>query len=60
MRCTSLLLIEELVIAEMVPQIPTSQILHGHIEVFAVLEGRFHVDDEGVGEVVQDGALVEH
>ena len=46
---TGLFLSEELVEAEMVPQISSPEILHDHVEILSILEGWDHVDDEGVG-----------
>ena len=43
----------------MVPEIATPEILHNHVEILPVLEGRNHIDDEGVVELFEDGLLVD-
>ena len=59
-RLTSLFFIEELIEAEMVSQISASHVLHSHVEVFSVLEGGLHVDDEGIADLLEDGLFVDH
>lgn len=54
-----MLLAEELVEAEVVSEVSSSQILHGHVEVLSVLEGRNHIDNEGVAQLLEDGLLVD-
>ena len=43
----------------MISQISSPQVLHGHIEVLPILEGRNHVDDERIAELLQNGLLVD-
>lgn len=57
---TGLFLIEELIKAEVVPQIPASEVLHSHVEIFPILEGRLHVDDERTGDLLQNGLLIDN
>lgn len=56
---TCLFFVEEFIEAEMVPQISASEVLHGHVEIFPILEGRLHVDDEGVGDLLKYGLFVD-
>lgn len=59
MGSTGLFFVEELVEAEVVAEVSAAQVLHGHVEVLAVLEGGLHVDDEGVADLLQDALLVD-
>lgn len=43
----------------MVAQIPAAKVVHDEVEILMVLEGAFHVDEEGVTELAEDPALVE-
>ena len=56
---TGLLLAKELIEAEMIAKISSSEVLHDHVEVLAVLEGGDHVDDEGIAELVEDCFFVD-
>lgn len=56
---TCLIFIEEFIETEMVSQVSTSHILHRHVEVFPVLEGGFHVNDEGITDLFKDGLLID-
>ena len=49
---------EELVETEMVSQVAAPEVFHDHVEVFPVLEGTYHVDDEGVVQLLEDSFLV--
>lgn len=44
----------------MISKITSSEVFHGHIEVFSVLEGGDHVDNEGVAELLKDSLLVDN
>lgn len=56
---TCLFFVEELIEAEMVSQISSSEVLHSHVEIFPILEGGFHVDDEWIGDLLKYGLLVD-
>lgn len=51
---------EAVLVADVVSQVATSEVVHDEVEVLMVLEGAFHVDEEGVAELAEDPALVEH
>lgn len=55
-----MLLAEKLVKAKVISKITSSEVFHGHIEVFSVLEGGDHVDNEGVAELLKDSLLVDN
>jgi hypothetical protein len=56
---TCLFFVKELVKTEMISKISSSQVFHGHIKILPILEGRFHVDDEGISDLLQNGLLVD-
>ena len=47
-----MLLVKVLIKAEVVSQVSSSHVLHGHVEVFPVLEGGLHIDDEGIADLL--------
>ena len=38
----------------MVSQIPASEILHSHVQILPILEGRAHIDDKRIADLLQD------
>jgi hypothetical protein len=54
-----LLFIEEFIEAEMISQISSSEIFHGHIKILSILEGRFHVNNEGIIDLFEDSLLID-
>jgi hypothetical protein len=42
-----------------VAQVAAAQVLHGHVEILPVLEGRLHVDDEWIADLLQDAFFVD-
>ena len=44
-------LAEELVEAEVVAKISSSEVFHDHVEVLSILKGGDHIDDEGIVEL---------
>lgn len=54
----SLRLAELAFAADVVSQIPAVQVVHHQVQVFPVLERAFHVDEEGVLQICQQGPLV--
>ena len=59
-QCTDLFLLETLFVANMVPEVPTSEVIHDQIEIDFILEGTFHIDDERVTKRAEYFSLVEH
>ena len=55
---TYLFLIEMLLIADVVSQVCSSEVIHRKEEVGIVLEGVGNVDDEGVAEVAEDDSFI--
>jgi hypothetical protein len=55
-----LFFIEKLVETEVVSEISSAEVLHCHVEILAILEGGFHIDDEGVADLLEYGFFVEY
>ena len=56
---TCLFLAEEFVETEMISKISSPQIFHDHVEIFSILKGRNHIDDEGVAQLFEDRLFVD-
>ena len=57
---TSDFLCETSVSTNMVAEITTWQVVHYQVEILSVLKGVVHVDDEGILQLCQDLALIDH
>lgn len=53
-KVTGLFFGEVFVVAEVVPEVTSPEVLHGEVEMFPVLEGVNSVDNEGIGHFIQE------
>ena len=60
MKLTGLLLCEPAMLAYMVSEVTTREIIHYQVEIFPVLESIVHIDDIGVVELSEDLSLVHY
>ena len=58
MDFTCLVFCEFALFAEVVPQVTALEEIHDEVKVLSVLEGCFHVHDEGVLEVAEEIAFI--
>lgn len=56
---TDLSLLEGFFVADVVAEVASSEVVHDEVEIGCILEGAFHVDEEGVVEHAEEFAFVD-